>query len=494
MDRVACADIPALPLQILLKQHPHWADGPVAVVDNEKATGTVQWVNKHARAMRITPGMRYTTALSLCRNLQGRAVSEDVLQRNAGAILKRLWNFSPGIEPSTREPGVFWIDPRGLERLYETFESWTRAIQDDLKEAGFHAVVSVGFTRFGTYATTKAAHRNIVFPGLEWERAYVRKVPIAHLRFEPRVRDTLLKLGVDTLGEFIELPASSIRRRFNDDTCELHQLATSRGWEQLDTKPILEPVKRSVELEYPEGDLERLLLIIEPLLQSMLQELASRKQVMMALRFRFTLDNKSSCRERVSPAAPTLDMDQLMALFRLALETLPLEAGITELAMQAIGIHATRRQLELFRQAQERDLAAIQRAFAEIRANMGREAVVYAQLHERHLPEARYSWKPLKVMDTPHPTSPSIRPLVRRVYSRPIELRSRLRHEPDGWIVGRMQDGPVEEVIGPHIIAGGWWSKEVSRAYYYVRTRTGRWFWIYNDQVERRWFLQGEVE
>lgn len=494
MDRVACADIPALPLQILLRQHPEWTDGPVAVVDSEKSTGTIQWVNKHARALQVIPGMRYTTALSLSRNLQGSAVPEGHIQKSAGAILKQLWNFSPNIEPSSREPGVFWIDPRGLERLYATHDTWASAIQDDLKKAGFHAIVAIGFTRFGTYATTKAARRNIVFPGIEQERAYVRQVPIAHLRFEPRVRDTLLKLGVDTLGEFIELPANSIRRRFNDDTCELHRLATNQGWEQLDPKPILEPVKRTAELEYPESDLARLLLIIEPLLQSMLQELATRRQVMLMLRFRFALDNKSSCRERLSPAAPTLDMDQLMPLLQLRIESLPLESGITELTLQAMGIRATRRQLELFRQAQERDLTAIHRAFAEIRANMGHDAVVYAQLHERHLPEARYSWEPVKALDTPHPTPPPLRPLVRRVYSRPIELRSRLRHEPDGWIVGRMQDGPVEEVIGPHIVAGGWWSREVSRAYYYVRTRTGRWFWIYNDQVERRWFLQGEVE
>jgi len=494
VDRVACADIPALPLQILLQQHPEWADGPVAVVDSEKSVGTIQWVNKHARVLRITPGMRYTTALSLSRNLQGSAVAESDIQKSAAVVLSRLWNFSPIVEPSSREPGVFWIDPGGLERLYASHATWAAAIHDDLKQAGFHSVMAVGFTRFGSYATTKATHRNIVFAGIAQERAYVRRVPIAHLRFEPRVRDTLLKLGIDTLGEFIELPANSLRRRFNDDTCELHQLATKQGWESLDPKPILEPIKRTAELEYPESDLERLLLIIAPLLQSMLQELATRRQVMMLLRFRLGLDNKASCRERLSPATPTLDIDQLIPLLRLRIESLPLQSGITELTLQCMGIRATRRQLELFRQTQERDLAAIHRAFAEIRANMGHDAVVYAQLHERHLPEARFSWEPVKRLDTPHPIPAPSRPLVRRIYSRPIELRSRLRHEPDGWIVGRMQDGPVEEVVGPQIIAGGWWSKEVSRAYYYVRTRTGRWFWIYNDQVERRWFLQGEVE
>jgi len=34
----------------------------------------------------------------------------------------------------------------------------------------------------------------------------------------------------------------------------------------------------------------------------------------------------------------------------------------------------------------------------------------------------------------------------------------------------------------------------VVRKYYYVRTRSNRWLWIYHDGLRRRWFLQGEVQ
>jgi protein ImuB len=69
----------------------------------------------------------------------------------------------------------------------------------------------------------------------------------------------------------------------------------------------------------------------------------------------------------------------------------------------------------------------------------------------------------------------------------------RSRYEPDGWIIDDA-DGPIEEVIGPQVVSGGWWMREVQREYYYVRTRNGRWLWIYHDRRRRRWFLQGEVE
>lgn len=83
--------------------------------------------------------------------------------------------------------------------------------------------------------------------------------------------------------------------------------------------------------------------------------------------------------------------------------------------------------------------------------------------------------------------------MVRRYFHPPIPLPMRSKHEPDGWILD-FADGPVEEVLGPHVLHGGWWLREVRRDYYYARTRNGRWLWVYHDRRRRRWFLQGEVE
>ena len=72
MARLACVDIPALPLQLLGRRHPEWADIPVAVVAEESPQARLLWVNERARRLRILPGMRYTTALSLSRRIARR--------------------------------------------------------------------------------------------------------------------------------------------------------------------------------------------------------------------------------------------------------------------------------------------------------------------------------------------------------------------------------------------------------------------------------------
>ena len=83
---------------------------------------------------------------------------------------------------------------------------------------------------------------------------------------------------------------------------------------------------------------------------------------------------------------------------------------------------------------------------------------------------------------------------MRRLFTPPIELPATNRDNPDGWLIAGLAEGPVEEVIGPQVLDGGWWTGEVSRSYHYVRTRSGRWLWIFHDHRRRRWYLHGEVQ
>ena len=114
VDRMACVDLPALPLQLLLRKYPDWRTRPAAVVDSDKPQGRLLWVNDKARSSRILPGMRYAAALSLNGDLRAAVVPANEIERAVGAIGKRMERFTPGVEPATDEPGVFWLDASGL--------------------------------------------------------------------------------------------------------------------------------------------------------------------------------------------------------------------------------------------------------------------------------------------------------------------------------------------------------------------------------------------
>ena len=494
MVQTACVDIRALPLQLLLRAHPEWAPCPVVVVDRDKPQGIILWANRHARACRILPGLRYAAGLSLSRDLCGGVVAEAEVTAAMEQITQRLWSFSPRIEPAARETGVFWLDASGLRFLFPSLEAWAASIRDDLREAQFAAVVAVGFSRFGSYAAARANRKNILFETAAEERAQVRRISLARLEMNPALLDTLLKLGIETVGGFLDLPPAGIMRRFGAEAAALHNLARGDGWDALSPADLREPVEASMGLDYPENDTARLLAVLAVLLQSLLRELARHHEELVTLQFRLMLDNGGEHGEAISTAAPTLDAAQILTLCRLRLETLVLDSGVVEIHAVALGAGMREWQETLFPEASARTIKAAEGALAKIRAQYGNDAVVCAQVHEGYMPEARYSWEPLTRLSPSNPTAPLVPALVRRIYTPAIALPPREHREPDGWLVAGLASGPVEEVIGPHYINGGWWVREVTRSYYFVRTRSGLWLWIYHDHMRRRWFLHGEVQ
>ena len=494
MDQTACVDIQNLPLQVLLRSYPAWKDDPVVVVDRDKPNGTVLYVNERARAYRILPGLRYGAGLGLCRGLRGGVVNDEEIERTVNLVTARLWSYSPRIEPSPREPGVFWLDASGLLQLYPSLDDWAQEIRRELGSIGFQAVVAVGFSRFGSYAAAKATTQNIVFQNPEQEQRHLYSVPIGCLALDPKLRDILFELGIEDLGGFIELPAESIRKRFGAEADELHRLARGNCWTPLNPRVLLEPVERIDILDYPEGNIDRLLARLFGLLESILREVSGRHEKLKSIRIWLKLDDGRKQHATVSPAMPTLDIKQLLELLRLRLENISLSSGVVELKIRGDGAAASHRQLDLFREVPQRNIEAAHRAFARIRSQLGADAVVYARLHGAHLPEAQYHWETLKRLRHPRLRPILTRPLVRRMFSPPIELPPRERNEPDGWLIAGVSEGPVDEVKGPHLVSGGWWMREVSRAYHYVHTRSGRWLWIYHDHKRRRWFLHGEVQ
>ena len=494
MERWACVDVRALPLQLLLRAHPDWRAMPAVVVDHDKPTGLVLWANDRARARRIGPGMRYAAALSLSRELRGGAVHDAEIGGAVTLITRRLWCFSPRVEPSPRERGVFWLDASGLRHVFPSLDAWAAGIREDLREIDFYAVAAVGYSRFGSYAAARSIACNRVFQSVDEERAYLRQVPLERVLADAALRDTLFKLGVETLGAFLDLPAAGIRKRFGAEAYELHRSARGSGWGPFDPGPILEPVERRGPLDFPEENCERLLFRFAGMLHVLLGELSARHEALKTLRFWLKLGDGAEHEGEVSPAAPTLDANQVLLLLRLRLGALTLTASVTEIGARALGVAAAHRQLALFQESALRNVEAAQRAFATVRAELGDDAVVCARLCEGQLPEAQYAWERLYTLAVPQPAQVVPRQLVRLIYAPPIELPPSDRREPDGWLIAGVAEGPVEEVIGPQIVSGGWWTKEVCRAYFYVRTRSGRWLWIYRDHHRRRWFLQGEVQ
>ena len=318
MERVACISLDEFPLQLLLGRRPEWRDFPAVVVDRESAQGIVLWVNGLARERRILPGMRYAAALSLSSQLRAAEVSSRETAEAIAGLAETLRTFTADVEPSRHEPGVFWLGAWGLSRLYPSLEEWGGLVHAALRDKGFRASVAVGFSRFGTYAVARTTGGVTVFDEPSTEQESAATVPIDRLGFEPKLRDALARLGIRTLGGFLELPAAGVRKRFGGDVHSLHQLAKGELFSPIEPEYPVEPAVSTAVFDYSESNLDRLMAVIERLLDPVLATLSHRDTLASALLIRFLFDDGTRSHERIEPAAATLEAREILDL-----ETLP---------------------------------------------------------------------------------------------------------------------------------------------------------------------------
>jgi protein ImuB len=497
MDRPACIDVPALPLQILARRHPSWSGFPLAVVDRDTPQGVILWLDERARAKRLRAGMRYAEALSVAPDLRTDVVSPDAIASATTAIARRLQDFSPIVETAPDSPGVFWSSAAGLSLLYPTLHDWARAVRAGLGEIGFHANVVVGFSHFGTYALARTqSGLRVVESSVEEERAS-RAVPLERLEFDPSLLATLGKLGVRTVGTFLRLPATGLLERFGERAHRLHRLASGMLRPTLDPAPVEHVEQAKLLLDEPVADSMHLVFLVKGLLEPILERSATAQAAITCLHLRFVLDRRESVIETVRPAEPTLDGAILLELVQLRLHASRLPAGVTELELRVETVRATRAQLDLFAASRRRDLDAGARALARLRAELGESAVMRARLREGHLPEAGFTWEPADRLHAPQARKVRMRTLVRRMQARPLSLPPRPASERnDAWLDRGTSDdyGRIVRFVGPYLVSGGWWRTPIHREYHFIETARGDLLWAYYDRRRRRWFLQGAVE
>lgn len=497
MGRLACVDVPALPLQWLARQHPEWRRHPMAVVADERPQSRLLYANEQAYRCGVRPGQRYAAALSLARDLRAAPVPPMEVRACVACLAAELRRHTPDVEASDETPGVFWLNGHGLERLYEKPAAWAKALQSVTRRAGFTAAVVVGFTRFGTWAAARVRPAVCtVFPHADAEADAAGRVPLVRLDLDPSLRDVLDKLGIETVGDFVALPPYGVRERFGDAAYRLHRLASGDLWTPLQPQRVPEVLERFLALEPPEGDVETLLFRVKQLLDPLLVGLHARRQALTRLHLHLVLDNREEHDEHLGTAEPTLEVVQILQLVRLRLERLQLSDAVTDVHVAVDGAPAPPQQMEMFAEKQRRDRAAIGRACDRLRAEFGEDAVVHATLRDGHLPIATFQFSDTRL--SPNLISGTIEcrqiNRVRRIYQPPIPLPLVKRQGDDGWLLCGHEGGSVLHLWGPYRISGGWWQHEVEREYYYAEMKRGELLWVFYDQHRRRWFLQGRVE
>lgn len=508
MGLLACVNIPQLKLQLYGRHHPELRPRPMAVISEDRPLGIVLEANRTALDQGIRPGMRYASALSLVPALQAAAISDTEVQETILALSDILFDFSPSVEPAclgaagvqaTGRPapsiymgaGTFWLNAEGLFRIFGSPESWTRAAREALVErAGFTATIAVGATRFATYAASRLYRRNTILTDTGQEQELIRRAPLRILPFDPRTTETLIRLGIHTVHDFIALPSGGVRKRFGEDAAAVHRFAQGLGMLPVQTPAHNDPLCRTRIFASPVVNKTYLNVAGLQLLDQIYEEVTRRRELIKELHLilAFETGRQGERPEPVTaflrPAAPTIEKPLLSKLLRLRVEGLVIAGPVEELSLSVTLQRARHAQAEIFSRPPERDAGAADKAFALIRAELGNEAVCAARLLPEHLPRERYRWEPLEhlppgaVGRRPGPRTPLMR--VRRLFGSPQII------SPPASLHGT---GAASKTLH---FSGTWWGSPYKVAYRYFAAEDGALLWL--EQRDGRWIIQGSIE
>ncbi|AKF08233.1 Y-family DNA polymerase [Sandaracinus amylolyticus] len=491
MSRIACLDVPALPLQVLRRDRPEWAGMPLAVVGDDRPQAPVLWTSQSAQRLGVRVGMRYASALGISRELRAAPVPEARIAEVRAELVGAMHRYSPRVEPDDERPGVIWIDPEGMVSLFGSLERWAQSIWGELGAHDLFGAVVVGFQRMRAWAIARTVRDARVIADADTEHRLAGRVSIARLDLPPELESALAVLGVATLDDFLALPPGELSVRFGPSASRLHALFSGVMREPMTPVIAAQPIAIEAELDPPDDDASRLLFCVKGALHALHRALEQRSLALAALDLTLTMEGGAAPhREVLRPARASRDATSVLELVRLRLDTISLPERVERIRLEAEPAPLEGTQLVLAAGTRRRDPDAATRGIARLRAAFGDEAVTRARLEDAWLPEHQFRWEPVRTIDVPRRApddDPRDPPLVRRLMPSPQPLPSDDAGRP-------VCVPPITEMSGPYRLQSGWWAHGVVRDYWYAERADGALLWMYRDAALDRWFVQGRID
>jgi protein ImuB len=203
--------------------------------------------------------------------------------------------------------------------------------------------------------------------------------------------------------------------------------------------------------------LDALLFVVNLMLDQLIRRATARVLALAAVSITLTLEGGAIHSRTIRPVLPTTDRLFLLKLLHLDLEAHPPQAAILCVALDAEPGAASKAQLGLFA-PQLPEPSRLDVTLARIGAIVGGENVGSAVLTDTHRPDgfriAPFSIAPARLSETlPAP----LRPAMRRL--RPAEWVSvTVQNERPKAFTFRERRYAVEQVYGPWLMSGKWWS------------------------------------
>ena len=329
------------------------------------------------------------------------------------------------------------------------------------------------------------------------EREFLRDIPIDILDPSPPLVNLFDGTGIETCGDLACLEQESVEVRFGAEGVHLWRLTRAD-----DNRLIFAAMPRSLPqssmdwVDYTLADPERLVFVINALVDNVSGALESQGLCAREMTLVFSLANRTAYEHLVRPSRSTASRKAWMRLIRTHLDRIELPDSVTGILLRVEAVTGeVERQGDIF----DRGFAtarATEETVAQLLDDQG--AVIVVPSNTRHpLLEKRTKWQTqepahaarahmmkesradpqLTLQLFPEPRRIAVKTVRRRDHDLPVKYR-----DSEDWVL-------VETAAGPDRVSGEQWEKPFAREYFRCVNENGTLVWIYREKGE--WFLQG---
>jgi protein ImuB len=322
-------------------------------------------------------------------------------------------------------------------------------------------------------------------------------LPPAALRLEEGITARLHKLGLYTIGSFMDMPRATLRRRFGQEILTRLDQALGTATEAmtpvrpvppyLERLPCLEPIRTAKGIE----------IALTRLLEKMCHRLYREgKGIRAAVLTCLRVDHESR-QASITTGRPSRNTTHLFKLFELKIPTIAPGLGIEMFLLEATVTEALNATQEALWNSTGSDEKIVAELLDKIAAKVGTGRVHRYLPAEHSWPERSYK-KAFSLQQKPATAwrTDRLRPICLLPSPEKIEVSVPLPDYPPLSFRHRGQFYRVVKADGPERIEQEWWLEEgLLRDYYCVEDESGARFWLFRsghfDEAQSGWYLHG---
>lgn len=451
-------------------------------------------INAKAESNGIHLGMTLADTRAVVPDIEVQDSIADLPQK----LLKRLaeWciRFTPIVAVDL--PDGLLLDVTGCSHLWNGDLNYVADIKRKLLALNYDVSVAMadtigaawGAARFGE---SKIIHSDQLINSL-------LNFPPEALRIEQDIAEKLHKLGLHQIKQFIQMPRSSLRKRFGEQFIIQLDRATGQRIETIDPVIPVEPYQERLPCLEPIVTAAGIEIALRQLLEILCARLVQEQKGLRTAIFKcYRVDGKM-VQIDIGTNRPSYSVHHLFKLFEIKIPLIEPALGIELFVLEAP-------QVEDHFPTQEKmwgSLGGLEDThLSELLDRLANK--VGMQTIHRYLPEEHYwperSYKSTTSLEKKATTTwrdDKLRPIQLLPTPESIEVTAPIPDYPPMLFIHRGKIHQIIKADGPERIEQEWWLQQGQhRDYYRVEDQDGHRYWLFRlghyDHNNDKWFLHG---